>query len=120
MFDVTQAFADMEFNAGIGKIKTEFEAMKSRNKMLQDKISELESDKGVKTLQEMIQDLCDHSLYMMNDEELKFITQFKESHRLSCKNSSGFSYGIASDGLVSSLAIQCPVCGQSGVCPVHI
>lgn len=73
MFDVTQAFADMEFNAGIGKIKTEFEAMKSRNKMLQDKISELESDKGVKTLQEMIQDLRGHSLYTMDDEELKFI-----------------------------------------------
>lgn len=120
MFDVTQAFADMEFNAGIGKIKTEFEAMKSRNKILQDKISELESEKGVEVLQEMIRDLRDHSLYMMDDEEMKFIAQFKESHRLSCKNSSDFAYYIYSDGLVSSLTIKCPICGRAGNCPVHI
>lgn len=120
MFDVAQAFSDMEFNAGIGRIKTEFEAMKSRNKILQDKISELESGEKIEMLQEMIQDLRDHSLYMMDDAELKFITQFKESHRLSCKNSSDFAYGIVSDGIVSSLTIKCPICGQSGVCPVHI
>lgn len=120
MFDVAQAFSDMEFNAGIGRIKTEFEAMKSRNKILQDKISELESEKGVEMLREMIQDLRDRSLYMMDNEELKFITLFKECHRTSCKNNSDFVYRITSDGLVSSLVIKCPICGQSGDCPVHI
>lgn len=120
MFDAVQAFADMEFNAGIGKIKTEFEAMKSRNKMLQDKISELESGEGIGTLQEMIRDLRDHSLYTLDNEELKFIIQFKENHHTSCKNRSDFVYRIVSDGLVSSLSIKCPICGQSEDCPVHI
>lgn len=74
-------------------------------------LAEYRKDKDIQELEKEIENLRNHSLYFMNDIELKRAKAFREKHYKSCKNGGTYWYKLTGTGIGTAISIKCDTCG---------
>ena len=114
-----EAHFSKDFDQLLTDIKLEYKYLQDVNRNLQYQIDTFNANNKIQELKNRIENLRNHSLFIMSDNELQQKKDFREEHWNKCgkplnnkAKGNTYIYELTNTGIGTSIKITCPICGE--------